>query len=482
MNSKREITLSPTTRIEGHGKVTIILDESGNVYDAHFHATEIRGFEYFMRGMEADRIPFIISRICGVCSTAHIMASVKAIESIYNTEITDTVKKLRELLLMGQIISNHSLVFYFLTLPDFWFPSEEEPSKRNIFQIMRENHDIGSKAIKLRTFGTHILRLIGRREVHIVSVIPGGLIRPLSERERNILLKEAREALMITKDAIELGKELFEKNWDDYKKTGELQTCYMGLVDKDEMEFYDGKVHLINSNGDLKAEIDEKNYMDCIEEKTFSWTYAKFAYFEKYGWPDGIFQVGSMARMNVSKKISTEMANDELNYFKKKFGNPAHSILLFDYARLIDLLYACEKSIQLLESKDIIKTDVRVKIKSKSGTGVGIVEAPRGTLAHRYFLSSTGKLKKIKLIIPTQANNAAINMIIKSGASKFIKNGKIESGLLNGVEMLIRAYDPCIKCAARSINMGITIEIKNQKGEILNLNSKNKKNNFDISF
>jgi F420-non-reducing hydrogenase large subunit len=184
LSQKREITVSPTTRIEGSGKVVIILDDFGNVSDAHFYATEIRGFDYFLRGMEAERLPFIISRICGVCSTAHVIASVKAIEQIYGTEITETGRKLRELLLMGQTISNHSLVFFFLTLPDFWFPLEEDPSKRNIFQIMREKPEIGKKAVALRSFGANILRVIGKREIHIVSVIPGGLINPLKENKR----------------------------------------------------------------------------------------------------------------------------------------------------------------------------------------------------------------------------------------------------------------------------------------------------------
>jgi len=469
LSNAREVTLSPTTRIEGHGKVTIILDDQGNVSDAYFHATEIRGFEYFLRGMEADRIPFIISRICGVCSTAHVMASVKAIENIYKTEITETARKLRELLLMGQTISNHSLVFFFLTLPDFWFPVGEDPSKRNIFQIMRTNPEVGRKAITLRSFGTHLLEVIGRREVHIVSVIPGGLIKSLNNREREFLLKEAEKACAITCEAVDLGKELFERNWDEFKVVGDYKTCYMGLVNDGVLEFYDGKVRLISCNGNLEAEFDEQNYMDYIEEKSFPWTYAKFAYFKNLCWPEAVIQVGPTARMNVSRTISTPIANNEIKEFKRRFGSPAHATLLSDYARLIDLLYACERTKQLLEDKEIIRTDTRVRVKPKAGEGVGIVEAPRGTLAHRYTLTKTGKLKNIKLIIPTQINNAAINMSVKDAASRFIRKGEVKPGLLNGVEMLIRAYDPCIKCATRSVNDGLTIEIRDQKGKLLRI-------------
>jgi len=469
LNQKREITISPTTRIEGHGKVTITLDESGNVSDVYFYATEIRGFDYFLRGMEAEQVPFIISRICGVCSTAHVLASVKAIESIYETEITDTAKKLRELLLMGQIISNHSLVFFFLTLPDFWFSPEEDPSKRNIFQIMREKPEIGKKAIMLRNFGTQILDLIGKREVHVISVIPGGLINPLKESERENLLRLTEKACEITKEALTIGKELFEKNWTDFKKAGDYKTCYMALSKNDTIEFYDSQVHVINQEGDTLSKFNSLNYMAYLEEKRYEWTYAKFAYLKTLGWPNGIVQVGPTARMNVNKKVATEFANQELKEFKKKFGAPAHATLLFDYARLIDLLYACERVRELLEDKSLTRTDTRVKVKPKGGIGIGVVEAPRGTLAHEYTLARNGILEKMKLIIPTQLNNAAINLNVKDAAMEFIHKGEIKHGLLNRIEMVIRAYDPCIKCATRQVKENLRIEIRNGKGNLVKI-------------
>jgi F420-non-reducing hydrogenase large subunit len=467
LTGKREITISPTTRIEGHGKVTIFLDEFGNVSDAYFYATEIRGFDYFLRGMEADRLPFIISRICGVCSTAHEIASIKAIENVYGTEITETAKKLRELLLMGQIISNHSLVFFFLILPDFWFSSEEDASKRNIFQIMREQPDLGKKAIALRTFGSHILDIIGKREVHIFSAIPGGLINPLRENERQVLLKEAEDSLTIASEALSLGKELFEKNWEGFKKAGDYKTYYMALTKDDAVEYNEGKIRIINPEGNVLSEFTAQDYTTHVEEKSYEWTYAKFAYLKTLGWPKGIVQVGPAARMNVNKRATTEIANKELEEFKRKFGNPTHATLLFDYARLIDLMYACERAKQLLEDPGITRTDIRVKIAPKAGTGIGVVEAPRGTLAHEYVLTRNGRLKIMKLIIPTQVNNAAINLNVEDAAREFIHQGEIRPGLLNRIEMIIRAYDPCIKCATRLANGSLRVEIKNQKGVLL---------------
>jgi len=467
LSQKREITISPTTRIEGHGKVTITLDDSGNVSDAYFYATEIRGFDYFLRGMEAERLPFIISRICGVCSTAHVIASVKAIENIFNTEITETAEKLRELLLMAQIISNHSLVFFFLTLPDFWFSPEENPSKRNIFQIMREEPEIGKKAIELRNFGTRILDVIGKREVHIVSVIPGGLINPLKQREQEELLKRAENACKITMEAISLGKELFEKNWSDFREAGDYRTNYMALTRDDTIAFYEGKIHIIDAEGKSLSEFDAQDYMEYVEEKRYEWTYAKFAYLKAYRWPNGIVQVGPTARMNVNKRAPTEFADKELKEFKSKFGSPAHATLLFDYARLIDLMYACERARELLEEKSLMRTDTRVKVKPKGGSGIGIVEAPRGTLAHAYKLSNNGLLESMKLIIPTQVNNAAINLNVKDAAKEFIHHGEIKPGLLNRIEMVIRAYDPCIKCATRQINENLRVEIRDSTGKLL---------------
>lgn len=467
MSSRKEITISPTTRIEGHGKVTIILDELGNVSDAHFYATEIRGFDYFLKGMEADRLPFIISRICGVCSTAHIIASVEAIESIYKTEITETARKLRELLLLGQIINNHSLVIYFLTLPDFYFPIEEDPSKRNIFQIMRERPDIGKRAITLRSFGAKILDVIGKREVHILSTILGGIINPLKERERQGLLQEAEDSFTVAKEALALGKELFEKNWADFRKAGDYKTHYMALTKDNALEFYDGKVRIIDPEGTIMSEFTAQDYMEHLEEKTYAWTYAKFAYLKALGWPKGIVQVGSTARMNVNSKATTELADKELEEFKRKFGNPARATLLFDYARLIDLIYAVERAQELLKDESITRTDTRVKVEPKGGRGIGVVEAPRGTLAHEYVLTSEGRLKQMKLIIPTQVNNEAINLNVKDAATEFIHKGEIKPGLLNRIEMVIRAYDPCIKCATRQTNEKLTVEIENSEGRLL---------------
>ncbi len=464
----RQITITPTTRIEGHGKVTIWLDEFGDVSDAHFHATEIRGFEQFLRGMESDRLPFIISRICGVCSTAHIMASVKAIENAYHTEIPETARKIRELLLMAQVITNHSLVSFFLTLPDFWFEEEEAPQRRNVFQIMREDPEVSKRALDLKMFGTRLLSIVGGRHIHIVSVIPGGVIKPLTESQRTHLLEEAENGIALAQDALALGKRLFEKKWEDFKQVAVIKTNYMSLTNRGNLSFYDGKVRVKDAQGATVAEFPPEEYMDYVDEKALEWTYSKFAYLKKQGWPQGIMKVSSTARMNVVDDVDTPLARQEFLEFKKTYGVPAHETLLFDYARLIELLYACEKARELLEDDSITKTKVRVTLAPTEAEGVGVVEAPRGTLMHRYSFDMHGKLKDIRLIIPTQVNNAAINMSVKSAAEKFIKGAEVKPGLLNKVEMVVRAYDPCIKCASRTVEKGgwLRVEIRDNSGKL----------------
>jgi F420-non-reducing hydrogenase large subunit len=419
--------------------------------------------------MESDRLPFIISRICGVCSTAHIVASVKAIEDAYKAEVPETAHKIRELLLMAQVITNHSLVFFFLTLPDFWFDEKEAPQKRNIFQIMREDPELGKKALKLKMFGTRLLSIVGGRHIHIVSVVPGGVIRPLTEGQRTQLLREAEDAVTLGREALELGRRLFEEKWEEFKRVAAAKTNYMSLTNSGNLDFYNGKIRVKNAEGEKVAEFPPSEYMDYIEEKTFEWTYAKFAYLKRQGWPEGVTRVSSTARMNVVGNIDTPLAHQAFLEFRKAYGSPAHETLLFDYARLIELLYACEKAQELLGEQAVVKQRVRTTLEPKEASGIGVVEAPRGTLMHRYSLDALGRLRELRLIIPTQINNAAINMSVKSAATQFIERAHIRPGLLNKIEMVVRAYDPCIKCASRAAHeeSWLRVQVRDSQNRLL---------------
>ena len=286
---------------------------------------------------------------------------------------------------MGQIISNHSLVFFFLILPDFWFSLEEDPKKRNIFQIMRENPEIGRKGMAIRRFGTYITDAVGKREVHIVSTVPGGLINPLTERERRELLKEAETACVKTREAFDLGKQLFEKNWPEFSKAGDYRTYYMALSKDDAVEFYDGKIRVESPSGETISEFSSQDYMANVEEKRLEWTYAKLAYLKNLGWPEGIVQVGPTARINVNKRVATPLANKEMGDFKRRYGDPAHATLLFDFSRLIDLMYACERAGELLEEETITRTDTRVKVEPKGARVLELLRRPAEFLPMNMF-------------------------------------------------------------------------------------------------
>jgi coenzyme F420-reducing hydrogenase alpha subunit len=311
------------------------------------------------------------------------------------------------------------------------------------------------------------LDVIGKREVHILSVIPGGVVYYLKPQEREELLREAENAYAITLEALNMGKELFEKNWTDFKKAGDCETHYMALTKSDAIDFYSGEIRIIDTEGKTVADVAPSDYLNHIEEKTSSWTYAKFAYLKILGWPQGIVQVGPTARMNVNSWATTQVANGEMQEFKNKYGNPAHATILLDYARLIDLMYAVERAKELLEDQELTRGDTRVKVERRSGKGVGVVEAPRGTLAHEYVLDKDGRLEQLKLMIPTQINNLAINLNVKDAATEFIRNGEIKPGLLNRIEMITRAYDPCIKCATRQTGEKLRVEIRDPRGRLV---------------
>ncbi|MFQ6075277.1 MAG: Ni/Fe hydrogenase subunit alpha [Candidatus Bathyarchaeia archaeon] len=465
----RVLALSPTTRVEGHGKVTIHLDEFGNVSHAFFHATELRGFEKFLLRMEADRVPAIISRVCGVCSVAHHLASVKAIEDVYRVEVTETAKKLRELLLMGQMLSSHALSLFFLTLPDFYFGVEEDPSKRNIFEIMRRDPEIGKRALFFISLGGEVIQTLGGRPIHPVAVVLGGMLHPLSEADRASLLKKVEDAISMAKKTVLRGKRLFEDHMDEIRRFAVIKTHYMGLTQGGTLNFYDGMIRIIDPDRRTVTDHNPIEYPSLVEEKTLEWTYAKFSFLQEYGWPAGILKVNSLARANVVDDVPTPLAREEAREFYAKFGRPAHETLLFDYARMIELLYTCERMKELLEDEEITRRDVRVRVEPREGMGIGVVEAPRGTLVHQYTIDREGRMRRIHLTVPTNHNNAAINMSVKDVAYQFIRGGKVRPELLDRVEMVIRAYDPCISCATHTANNRYVsqVEVRDHRGNTI---------------
>lgn len=451
------LRIDPVTRLEGHGKVTIHLDDDGNVESAKFHVLEFRGFEKFCEGRMAADMPIITSKICGICPVSHHLAAAKACDALFGVQIPDAAKMLRELMHMGQLIHSHSLHFFYLTAPDFLVGPDSDPAVRNIAGIASTSPELAGKAIRLRQIGQNIIERVGGRATNPVTAIPGGMSRPLSHEDRFHLLKETEEAISLAKLALSMGLDIFEKYSDIFPGFGNIETGYLGMIKNGNLELYDGDLRLISSDGEVLEEFKPEKYLDYIDEHVESYSWMKFPYYKKLGWRDGIYRVAPLARLNVSESISTPLAREEHKNFKKLGGSkPVSGSLYYHYARLIELLYAAERARELLEDDEIVSTEVRVKVERKAGEGVGVIEAPRGVLIHHYWTDDTSRIKKANIIVATSHNNQAINMAVAQVAKKFIKNGNVTEGMLNRIEMAVRCYDPCLSCATHEIELSRT--------------------------
>lgn len=465
----RTLTISPISRLEGHGKVTIHLNDNDEVEKSYFHVVEFRGFEKFCEGRLLSEMPVITSRICGICPVSHHLASVKACDQAFSAEIPAAAKMLRELMHMGQIIHSHALHFFFLAGPDLLLGPASDPALRNIVGVAAANPELSKKAIRLRQIGQNIIENVGGRAIHAITAIPGGMSKPLSHEQRFNLKKELREALDLAQIALQTGKDLNEKYKDLIPHYANIETNYMGLVKNGNLELYDGELRIIDKEGKKLTEFNPDKYLDYIAEHVEDWSYLKFPYYKDKGFPDGIYRVAPLARLNVAESISTPLANEEHKMFKKMGkGKPVHETLYYHYARSIELLYAVERAKELLEDDAIVDSKVRVQVERKAGEGVGVIEAPRGTLIHHYWSDDSGKVEKANIIVATGHNNQAINMSVNQVAKNYIKKGKIDEAAFNMVEMAVRCYDPCLSCSTHAVGrMPLVINLVSSNGKII---------------
>ena len=478
----KKVIIDPITRLEGHGKISIFLDETGEVENAYMQIPELRGFERFCIGRKAEDMPLLTSRICGVCPVAHHMAGTKALDAAFNVEPPSAAKKLRELMYCGYFIYDHTLHFYYLGGPDFIVGPDAPPEKRNIIGVIEKaGLDIGKEVIKHRAYGQRLTELIGGKATHPVCGLPGGISKPLSEENRQEIEKMATSAVEFAKFTLKLFHDIVLGNskYVDLIKSDAytLKTYYMGLVDDDnKVDFYDGKVRVVNPSGNEFLKFEPKDYLKHLEEHVEEWTYVKFPYLKKVGWkgfidgPDnGVYRVGPLGRLNASDGMATPLAQAEYEVMYKTLGGkPVHSTLAFHWARLIELLYAAERAVELVKDPEITSTNVRNK-PGEPGEGVGIVEAARGTLIHHYILDKDALIKDVNLIVATTNNCPAINMSIRNAAKGLIHNNKVDQGLLNMVEMAFRAYDPCFACATHFAvgQMPLTVEVYSHENRLL---------------
>lgn len=461
----QKLTIEPVTRIEGHARVTIHLDDAGKVQQSYMHVDQFRGFEKFSEGRMFFEMPVITPRICGICPVSHHLVSSKACDGVAGVTPPRPASLLRELVHMGQMIQSHSMHFFHLAAPDLLLGFDADPAIRNVVGIIDANPELALKAVKLRKYGQEIIRRITGKRIHMHWSVPGGVSAPLSAEDRDWILSQLDEMISYIQEALVVAKGWVGANQETIQKFANFPSNYLGMVKDGALELYDGPIRLIDKKGKLLEEFDGRKYLDYIEERVEDWSYLKFPYYKKMGWPAGVYRVAPLGRLNVADHVSTPLADAEFKNFKSLSNGPVEPSLYFHYARLIEDLYAAEHVRELCEDPDILSLDIRNTRFQITGEGVGAIEAPRGTLWHHYWTNEDGVIAKVNLIVATGNNNWAMNKSVDSVAKTFVDGKNITEGMLNRVEAAIRCYDPCLSCSTHALGqMPLVIDIVDAEG------------------
>lgn len=482
----KRITIDPITRLEGHGKIEIFLKDDGDVENVYFQVPELRGFEKFVEGRPVAELSQIVTKICGVCPGCHHMASGKAADAVYGVEPPPTAKKLRELFYMAHFVHSHIAHFYALAAPDFVVGPDAPKAERNILGVIgKVGVEIGTEVLKQRRIAQEIQALIGGHQTHVVMNIPGGVRKGITEEERSDIEQKIHGFIEFSKFTLKVFEDIVlnNKSYVDLIVNGPylLKLHSMGLVDNNnKVNFYDGKVRVVDVNGDEHCKYEPNDYLNYIEERVEPWSYLKFPYLKKKGWngfnegiDSGVYHATPLSRLNAADGMATPLAQIEYEkMFKTLGGKPVHATLAMHWARLVELLYASERALELITDPDIIGKVLKTPVSKIVGEGVGIVEAQRGTLTHHYWTDKKGIVTKANIIVGTTNNNAAICMSLKKAAQGLITKGNIVTdGILNKIEMAFRAYDPCFSCATHSLSgqMPMEVHIKDKAGRIMQI-------------
>ena len=445
------ITIEPVTRIEGHAKISIHLDDAGQVADARFHVTEFRGFEKFCVGRSFWEMPGITARVCGICPVSHLLASSNAGDAILGVRTPQPAVALRRLMNYGQLVQSHALSFFLLAGPDLLLGMDADPKQRNMAGLIAAHPDLARAGIRLRGFGQQLIRSLGDRSVHPSWAVPGGVRKSLSNEEKSALLKQLPEMYATVDTALDLMKDALDRFADEIDAYGEFPSLFMGLVnDNGGLEHYDGKLRVIDSTGKiLEDAAPPERYQELICEAEQPWSYLKFPYYKPLGPEAGMYRVGPLARLNVCDFAGTPKADRELRQFRHYGGQgkPVSGSFYYHYARLIEILFSLERIEEILADEILIDHHIRSSAGVNQNVGIGVSEAPRGTLFHHYQVDDNGILEDVNLIIATGQNNLAMNRTVKQLAQRFVSADKLDQGLLNRIEHGIRAFDPCLSCS-----------------------------------
>jgi NAD-reducing hydrogenase large subunit len=466
----QRIVIDPVTRIEGHAKITIHLDEAGAVADARFHVTEFRGFEKFCEGRPVWEMPAITARICGICPVSHLLASAKAGDQILSVKIPPTAAKLRRIMNLAQIIQSHALSFFHLSAPDLLLGMDSDPASRNVFGLIAVEPELARGGIRLRQFGQEIIEILGGRKIHPSWAVPGGVREPLSQEGRAHIADRIPEAQATVLKAIDRFKHLLDNYQQETEVFGNFPSLFVGLVTADgAWEHYDGYLRFVDSAGNILADgLDPSRFEEFLGEAVEPWSYLKSPYYKPLGYPEGMYRVGPLARLNICTHIGVPLADQELREFRDRGKGTVLSSFFYHYARLIEILGSIEWIAQILEDSDILSTHLRAHADINQREGIGVSEAPRGTLFHHYHVDENGLMKKINLMIATGQNNLAMNRTVTQIAQHYIHGPEIPEGMLNRVEAGIRAFDPCLSCSTHAAGqMPLHVQLVGADGTVL---------------
>ena len=462
-----EILIDPVTRIEGHSKITIQLDGTGAVRDAQFHVTQLRGFEKFVEGRPFHEMPSLMARICGICPVSHLIASAKACDSLMSVQIPPTAVKLRRIMNLAQIAQSHALSFFYLSSPDLLLGMDADPAQRNLIGVAQANPTLARNGVRLRQVGQQIIEILGGKRIHPGWVVPGGVTAPLSAEHRDQIRSMLPEALELAASTLDWFTAQEERFTEEIAVFANFPTLYMGLVgDHGELETYDGWLRLVADDGSVAVDrLDPADYESIIAEAVSPQSYLKSPYYKPLGYPAGILRVGPLARLHLATHCGTPRADEALAAFK---AIDHRSSFYYHRARLIEIVYALEMIEQLLNEPDILDDHVRAFADANSFEGIGVSEAPRGTLMHHYRIDANGLITYANLIIATGHNNLAMNQGVKQVAQHYIKDGHVTEPMLNRIEAVIRTYDPCLSCSTHAVGeMPLHVQVVALDGSIV---------------
>jgi len=468
----RTISIEPVTRIEGHARITLQLADTGEVEDAKFHLTQFRGFEKFCEGRPYREMPALTARTCGICPVSHLLSSNKACDDLLAVTIPPTAEKLRRIMNLGQLVQSHALSFFHLSSPDLLLGWDSDPVKRNIFGVMRADPQLAKNGIRLRQIGQTIIEILGGKKIHPTWVVPGGVNEALTEEKRQAMLAMMPDALRIAKETYAFFKTLVPKFKDEAEHFGTMPTMFMSLVTpKGNLEHYDGLLRIKDAQGRIVEDmVPPRDYQRIIGEAVEDYSYMKFPYYKPIGYPKGIYRVGPLARLNNADACGTPFADVALAEFHmlQEDSGPITSSFHYHYARLVEIIFALESIERLLKDPDILNPRIRARARGNRSEGIGVSEAPRGTLMHHYKIDDEGLINWVDLIIATGHNNLAMNRSIKQVADAYVDGTDVKEGMLNRVEAVIRCYDPCLSCASHAFGqMPMVIDIQDASGRIV---------------